>query len=212
MAAAEIGAFSTRLPLHPHPAADGCGARSARGAGRCRGAGRPEPIVSAARRRRSTRAPAHLSAARSSLALAERRAVRACGRHGGRDRPATRRLAQIREGMKSRLHASTGGGVAGRRGSSVRPAPLFSMRPTAGTGSAVRTGRARAIFPSSPRAANRGRRTILEAYRVHIANLACPQDTQTRLAMKGPERCGRTHHPKTDVVVPVVRVVPVAVG
>ena len=78
----------------------------------------------------------------------------------------------------------------GRRGSGVRPAPLFCMRPTARRRRAVRTGRARAIFPSSPRPANRGRRTMPEARPARTADLAHPAGAGRRRALEGAERRG----------------------
>ncbi len=107
-------------------------------------------------------------------------------------------------GQQSR---GAGGAKSGRR-------PLFCMRPTAWPHPALPCGRDAPAPSFLPRLepANRGRRTTPGARRVRNAKPTRSPGALGRRASKGPGRCGRTNHTETDVVVPVVRVVPVAVG
>jgi hypothetical protein len=129
---------------------------------------------------------AALSAPGASLAVAERRAVPARQYHSGRIRTATRRLDkdQVR-----RLEAH------------AQETPLLSIGPTdASEDGSVRTGLTCAIVHLSPRAANRGRRPMLEAAPVParlVEALATTRRDTTGPAApsKGGERCGTTAPP-----------------
>ena len=104
------------------------------------------------------------------------------------------------------------GGAPGERGPAGAPV-LYAPDGRAWRGRAVRTGRARAIFPSSPRPANRGRRTTPEAQPGPRQRTPCTcRDAEGARPGKEQKDVRRTHHTEPDVVVPVVRVVPVAVG
>jgi len=84
------------------------------------------------------------------------------------------------------------GGVPGER---IRPALLFSMRPTAEP--AVRTGSTRAIFPSSPGPANLGRRTTPEVARLPLG-AEPPVRCTTTPGPERTERCGTRTTPETQ--------------
>ena len=159
-----------------------------------------------ARRRRRAGQAAAVPAPGPSLALAQRRPVQARQRPRGRDRPAARRLD-----ARDRLRRP---GVLRTRG-----APPFCMRPTsarrapAGSGDAfVRAGPPCAISVPSPRPANRGRRALPEAIPSRAAGMRSPRPRGAGPGRRrGTQDVGRTHHPKTDVVVAIAGGVVVAV-
>jgi hypothetical protein len=100
------------------------------------------------------------------------------------------------------------------RGSEVRPAPLFSMRPTAGPRVAEPCGRDAPAPSFRPRL---GPQTVVggqlrKSIGTRRAGPARPQRPMGISPKREQKDVRQTHHTKPDVVIPVVRVVLVAVG